>query len=232
MNIKQVRYASDNMGYLIYGGETAAAVDGGAVDDMMTFLRSQELTLKYVLNTHSHFDHTSGNQDILKKSGAALLDNGTLRHEGAFEIDGEKIHVVHTPGHTNDGLTFHAGNVLLTGDTLFTGTVGNCFSGDLKGFFESTKRIMEFPRETVIYPGHDYVRESLIYGKSVEPENEFIDWFLNQYNPDHVFSTLADELKMNLFLRFNEENVISMLKKNKYPADTEFERWTSLMNEY
>ena len=91
---------------------------------------------------------------------------------------------------------------------------------------------MTFPKDTIIYPGHDYVRESLVYGKSVEPDNIEINKFLEKYNPEHIYSTLSDELKINLFLRFNDKKVISMLKKNKCPAETEYERWIALMNEY
>lgn len=232
MKVKQFRYSSDNLGYLIYGEKEAVAVDGGAVDEILVFLESSGLELKYVINTHSHYDHTSGNKGLLNKSAAQFLDNATLLEKKSFEIHGEKINVFHTPGHMNDCLTFQVGNILITGDTLFTGTVGNCFSGNLRGFFESIKFLLTFPKETIIYPGHDYVREALIYGKSVEPDNPDIDRFLEKYNPGHICSTLEDELKINLFLRFNDEKVIAMLREKKLPAETEYERWMALMNEY
>ena len=232
MKVKQFKYSSDNLGYLLYGQKEAAAIDGGAVDKIVKFIEDNGITLKYVLNTHTHYDHTSGDKELIKITGAEYLDNETLRTHKEFEIEGEPVKVHHTPGHMNDCLTFQTGNVLITGDTLFTGTVGNCFSGNLRGFFESIKFFLTFPGETVIYPGHDYVREALIYGKSIEPDNTDIEKFLEKYNPDHIFSTLDDELKINLFLRFNDERVISMLKKKNFPAETEYERWMALMNEY
>jgi hypothetical protein len=58
MNIKQFRYAADNLGYLVYGDKTAIAVDGGAADKIISFVQNRNLELKYVTNTHSHMDHT------------------------------------------------------------------------------------------------------------------------------------------------------------------------------
>ena len=74
MKIKQFRYASDNLGYLIYGEYDAVAVDGGAVGDTMSFTQTEGLTLKFVTNTHSHADHTVGTQQLLDASGAEYLD--------------------------------------------------------------------------------------------------------------------------------------------------------------
>ncbi|MBU0991633.1 MAG: MBL fold metallo-hydrolase [Proteobacteria bacterium] len=232
MNVKQFRYSSDNLAYVIYGKESAAAVDGGAVDDILSFVEKSGLTLKYVSNTHSHYDHIIGNKDLLKRSGARFLDNQTLRNNGFFDVDGENVFVYHTPGHMDDCVIFKAGDTLITGDTLFIGTVGNCFSGDLKGFYESIKLISTFPPETTIYPGHDYVRESLVYARSIEPDNKDILRFLEKYDPSHVFSTLADEMKINFYLRFNDDRIINMLQQKGVPVGTEYERWLGLMKEF
>ena len=232
MKVKQFRYAHDNLAYVIYGNRTAAAVDGGAVDDIIAFIEKEDLTLAYVLNTHSHYDHTSGNDGLLKKTRARFLDNQRLRKDGQFQIDGESVKVFHTPGHMDDCLVFQAGNVLITGDTLFTGTIGNCFSGDLKGFYESIKLISTFPKETIIYPGHDYVREALIYGRSIEPDNQDIIRFLEAYDPGHIVSTLEDEMKINMYLRLNDEKIIHMLSEKGLPVQTEYDRWMSLMKAF
>lgn len=227
--VRQFRYASDNLAYLIHGEKEAAAVDGGAVDEILAFLKEQGLRLVFVLNTHSHYDHTSGNQELLKRSGAAFLENGDLRKKGFFTVDGEKITVYHTPGHTDDCLVFKTGDNLITGDTLFTGTVGNCFSGNLQGFYQSIQMIRSFPPETIIYPGHDYVRESLIYARTIEPGNPDIDRFLASYDPQNVFSTLKEEMKINPYLRLNDPKIIRMLEAEGLPVGTEYERWVSLM---
>lgn len=230
LNIKQFRYSSDNLGYLLYAEKSAIAIDGGAVDQIFSFAGQNGLKIEYVTNTHSHPDHTMGLKSLLGKSGAVYLDHNTLPAKGFIGLDGEKIDVYHTPGHTDDSISFHAGNFLITGDTLFNGTVGNCFSGDLFAFYNSIKRLISFPKDTIIYAGHDYVDYSMSFARLIEPGNGNIDIFLQKYNPEHVCSTLEDELKVNPYLRFNDSKMISVLKEKGLPVSTEFERWESLMS--
>jgi len=230
MNIKQFRYAADNFSYLVYGQRFALAIDGGAVQEILTFVETHGLNLTDVTNTHSHPDHTAGTQELLDDSGSRYMDCKTLLSTKTIDLEGEEIRVYHTPGHTQDSITFHLGQVLITGDTLFNGTVGNCFTGDLKGFYDSIKLLMGFPGATIIYAGHDYVMESMAFAKKLEPDNRAIDLFLKKYEPNHVYSTMDDELKINPYLRFNESKIITLLEKKGLPVATEYERWESLMS--
>jgi hydroxyacylglutathione hydrolase len=229
MKIKQFRYSADNLGYLIYGENEAMAVDGGAVEKILSFVREKNLRLTYVTNTHSHGDHTVGTRRLLETSGAAFLDNKTVREKKAIELADSSIAVYHTPGHTADSVTFHVNNLLVTGDTLFNGTVGNCFSGDLKGFYHSLKHLMSLPDDTVVYAGHDYVKDSMAAARRIEPENQDIDRFLAGYTGNLIRSTLADERKINPYLRFNEPAVVAFLEKQGLAVGTAYERWESIM---
>ena len=65
MEIKQFRYGDGNLAYLVYNGKTAAAIDGGATDNILRFVKEHSLNLEYVLNTHDHADHTPGNSSLL-----------------------------------------------------------------------------------------------------------------------------------------------------------------------
>jgi hydroxyacylglutathione hydrolase len=230
MNIKQFRYPPDNLSYLLYGKNSAVAIDGNAVEAILAYMADKGLTLQFVANTHSHSDHTLGNRAILDQTQAEYLDNTRLLADGRIDIEGRTIEVYHTPGHTSDSIVFHCDNLLITGDTLFNGTVGNCFSGDLKGFYHSIKTLMMLPKETVIYAGHDYVRESMAFAKILEPENADIDAFLKRYDPDHVYSTLSEEYRINPFLRFNDENIVNLLEQRGLPTQTEYDRWVSIMS--
>lgn len=232
MNIKQFRYNGDNLAYLVVGEKEAAAIDAGAVEEILSYVDSEGLILKYVLNTHSHGDHTLGNRRILEKSGATFLSNDTLRGEKMFLLDGNEIGVIPTPGHTEDCLTFEVAGSLVTGDTLFNGTVGNCFSGDLFAFYESIKKIMAYPEDTVIYAGHDYVKESVAFARTIEDGNGHLDTFLSRYDPAHVFSRLADEYLVNPYLRFNDPKLIAIMKGRGLPVEEEYDRWKSLMEVY
>ncbi len=230
MGIRQFRYSSDNLGYLVYGNETALAIDGGAGRAILDFVETNDLQLKYVTNTHKHPDHTAGTGDLVKLSGAEYLSREMLLKAGQVVLDDLSVEVIDTPGHTDDSLSFSVANCLITGDTLFNGTVGNCFSGDLKAFYESVKKLLAYPVATRVYAGHDYVSYAMAFAKIVEPDNAAIDAFLKKYNNAHIYSTLADELEVNPYLRFNAESIIALLKKRGFPVATEYERWLGVMS--
>ncbi|MBU2053787.1 MAG: MBL fold metallo-hydrolase [Proteobacteria bacterium] len=230
LKVKQFHYSADNLGYLVYGKESGMAVDGGAAAEILAFLAERRLSLLYVANTHGHWDHTSGNAALLNAARARLLTGADLTDGGGIALEGEIIRVIHTPGHTEDSRSFHTGEVLIAGDTLFNGTIGNCFSGDLKGFYRSIRKLMALPAETIVYAGHDYVMDSLAFARRLEPENAEIDAYFARYDPNHVFSTLADERKINPYLRFNEPGIAALLERMGLPRETEWERWRSLMS--
>ena len=230
LNVEQLRYGNDNFSYLIYGKRQALAIDAGAWEEILSILERNNLKVAVATNTHQHFDHTSGNDHLLQAIKAQFLDFADLADNREIQIDGEEIFIYRTPGHTADSVCFHAGNVLITGDTLFNGTIGNCFTGDLKSFYLSIKRLMALPDETIICAGHDYVFDSLAFAKRLEPDNKYIDSFKNSYDSNHVVSTMADELRINPYLRFNEDPIIRLLQKRGLPLATEWERWKSLMS--
>jgi hydroxyacylglutathione hydrolase len=230
LKVKQFRYGADNLGYLVCGTESAMAIDGGAAAEIVAFLGEHQLTLKYVANTHDHQDHTSGNGALLAATHARLLTGADLPDDGQISLGGGQVRVIHTPGHTEESRSFYTGKALIAGDTLFNGTIGNCFSGDLEAFYRSIRKLMELPDETLIYAGHDYVKSSLAFARRLEPENRAIGAFLRRYNPKHIFSTLAEEKKINPYLRFNEPGLVKLLAKLRLPRETEWERWQSLMS--
>lgn len=228
MKVLQFRYGLDNLSYLVQGSRTAAAIDGGAVEEIIGYLRSNDLKLRYAVNTHSHPDHTMGTQELLEASGAEFLGHDELIGRGMLELDEGRVEVIPTPGHTLDSVVFHLDNALITGDTLFSGTVGNCFSGDLVGFLGSIKKLMEYPDNTVIYAGHDYVHEAMEATLRLEPDNPDVDAYLKKFDPLHVRSTLREEYPVNRFLRFNHPKIISLLEARGLPVDSELDRWKSL----
>ena len=229
MRIQQFRYGRDNLGYLLYGERQALAIDGGAVEEMLHFVRNNTLRLTGITNTHGHGDHTAGNRRLQELSGAPVFTNDRIRSAKRIEVGSEGIEVLETPGHTADSVCFLAGDILVSGDTLFNGTVGNCFSGDMESFFTSIKKLMTLPPATRVFAGHDYVRDSLAFAAKLEPHNKAIGRYLHRYNPALVVSTLAEEFDINPFFRFNEEEIDALLAARGLRRETEFERWQSLM---
>jgi hydroxyacylglutathione hydrolase len=230
LQIKQFRYAADNLGYLVYGRRQAMALDGGAVPDILTFVENNQLQLLYVANTHSHPDHTGGNSMLLAKTGAFFLDFAMLAANGAVELEDTPIQVMHTPGHTSDSICFYFNDTLISGDTLFNGKAGRCFTGDYAGFFQSIKKILELPKETRLYAGHDYVHEYIEFSRRLEPDNPYLDTYLEKYDPNNLFYTLAEEIRVNPYLRVNDEKIKGILLEKRLPASNESERWRSLLS--
>jgi hydroxyacylglutathione hydrolase len=91
---------------------------------------------------------------------------------------------------------------------------------------------MDLPGETRVYAGHDYVEESLNVAVSIEPENEDIQAYKNAYNKDLIVSCMADELKINPYLRFNTPSMIRRLEDKNMPRQTASQRFASLMEIY
>ena len=230
LTIRQFRYSSDNLAYIIHGTREAVAIDGGATEEILSYLSEKGLELTLVTNTHEHPDHTPGNSQLLGKTKAAVMKPMEAAKKKQIEVDNEAIRVYHTPGHSLDSVTFHIDSRIITGDTLFNGTVGNCFTGDLEAFHNSIKKLMAFPEETIVYSGHDYVTYSMAFARIVEPDNPHIDRFLKKYDPTHVFSTLDDEKRINPYVRYNDPDMIHLLESRGLPVSTEYERWESIMS--
>jgi len=230
LSIKQFRYSSDNLAYLIHGKNDAIAIDGGATEEILSYLSDSGLTLILITNTHDHPDHIPGNRHLHEKTGAALLSPMDAAAGKEILLENHPIKVLHTPGHTMDSVTFHTDDRIITGDTLFNGTIGNCFSGDLKAFYESIKKLMALPDATVVYPGHDYAEYAMAFARVIEPNNPAFDDFLKSRNLETVCSTLSEEKRVNPYLRFNDPKMIRILEDRQLPVNTEFERWESIMS--
>lgn len=143
-----------------------------------------QYSVKYLLNTHGHFDHIKYNGAIKKRFGAPLyihqLDEEMLSSPEKnfssfwgdpvvspaadfFLVDGQKlkfsnweIEVIHTPGHTPGGVSFLIKDWLFTGDTLFAGGVGRIDLPDSSAasMEDSLSRLLRLDPSLQIYPGH------------------------------------------------------------------------------
>ena len=232
MFVRQFRYSRDNLGYFLYSQKQGIAIDSGAPEDIINFAKKNEIEIKYITNTHSHYDHISGNEELIKKTDAKFIDCATIKSDESIIVGNEVIKVFSVPGHTKDSIAFHVDGFLITGDTLFNGTVGNCFTGDLKSFFKSLKCLINYPENTIVYGGHDYVLESMDVARSIENDNIYIDEYIKKYNPDLIQSRLKDELRVNPYIKFNDPKMEMILKDLNLPVENEFERFKSIMDEF
>ncbi len=166
MIFEQIRTGGDrNFAYLV-GDETSK--QGALVDPSYNpqhcIDRASEhhLDLVYLINTHSHSDHTNGNDVIRRKTRAKLVCWGRggevcLGDGEVLSMGGLGLRFIHTPGHTDDSICILVEGHLITGDTLFTGKVGGTdYDQGAHKEFQSLKKLMELPGETTVWPGHDY----------------------------------------------------------------------------
>jgi len=147
-----------NFFYLVIDGKEALIIDGYSSDKIKK--KFDNLELKYIINTHSHEDHTEGN-NFYKELGGKIVgfSEGDIKVSDGDELEfgKTKIRFIHTPGHTEDSICILIDGNLFTGDTLFVGKVGGTGLGkDAKDEWDSLQKLMKLPDSTIIYPGHDY----------------------------------------------------------------------------
>jgi glyoxylase-like metal-dependent hydrolase (beta-lactamase superfamily II) len=104
-----------------------------------------------------------------------------LRDGDVMDVGRLKIEVIHTPGHTPGSVCFLVNGNLFTGDTLFVGAVGrtDLVGASLDSLLDSLeKRLIVLPKDTVIWPGHDYGETpTSTIGREME-ENPYITDFI------------------------------------------------------
>ncbi|MBN2403150.1 MAG: MBL fold metallo-hydrolase [Spirochaetes bacterium] len=147
---------------------------GGNADMIAERAKKENINIKYIFNTHHHFDHTEGNAELKKLTGAKIVmheleDNLVrgdskadirIKDEKLFKLGDIDIQIFHTPGHSPGGLCLYAQGQLFTGDTLFVGDSGrtDLAGGNRPTLGASIRMLMKLPDDTVIWPGHDYGR--------------------------------------------------------------------------
>ncbi len=229
LNIKQFKYRNDNLAYVVYGHSEAIAIDPGCPENIFKFINSKKIKLTYILNTHSHKDHTMGNEGLQKLTGVRLSNRLQLQ---TLYVDSEFVAVIDTPGHTLDSVCFVANKFVITGDTLFVANIGNCSDSNLKLFKESLDKLLDLPSDTLVYPGHDYTKRSLDFACGVDSRNVDIEKFSKWYKKSPVFSKIGWEKKINPYLRAQTNDIKSHLKNKGLCVDTEFDCFNSLMKLY
>ena len=125
-----------------------------------------------ILITHTHRDHIEYISSYLKcfpdikiighPDSKNNFDKNRfipVSNNSTIEVGNMKIKTIYTPGHYFDSICYLIENVIFTGDTVFVGRTGKTISNrsDINELYDSVyKKILKLPRDTYIYPGHDY----------------------------------------------------------------------------
>jgi hydroxyacylglutathione hydrolase len=159
---------------------------GDQPDEILALARDMGVNVKLIANSHAHIDHILGVRGVQSSSGAKFLlhpgDLDIARNAGqhaalmlgrevepppapdaalsdgdVVEVDGVRLSVIHTPGHTQGSVSFYTEGLLFSGDTLFRGSIGRTDlpGGDYAQEMASiVDRLLALPDETVVLPGH------------------------------------------------------------------------------
>jgi glyoxylase-like metal-dependent hydrolase (beta-lactamase superfamily II) len=168
---RQIQRHGDNFSYVVADEQArvAAVVDPSFnAGEVARVVRGERFSLRYIINTHGHFDHVAGNEELKLKFGAKTVahrlsplnvdikvDDGDVLCVGKVEVA-----VIHTPGHTPDSVCLLVEKTrLLTGDTLFVGECGrtDLAGGDARSLYDSLfNKLLRLDDAVQVYPGHDY----------------------------------------------------------------------------
>ena len=188
--------------YLLVSHNEAIAIDAppGACNFYKNLCEQHGFSLKYLLLTHSHFDHIA-EAELVQKLGAKVgihpLDEANCIKPGSdglplmmkvipfqpdflfkddhLKLNGLDFDILHTPGHTPGGVCFMVDNFMFSGDTLFKGSIGNLSftTGDPWLMKESLLKLLEIKKNYIIYPGHGPKTE-------LDLERKTLKYFISQ----------------------------------------------------
>jgi hydroxyacylglutathione hydrolase len=183
MIVKQLE-VGDHMvfSYLIgdeQSGEALVIDPADDADRLIAVADQHGLQITSILNTHFHVDHTMGNAEMARRTGARIICHETegyaLTHPAPEIIalfqaepsppadilvkDGDMIaigdlglQVIHTPGHSPGSISLYLDTMVFTGDTLFVGDGGSWETLEAS----IRQRLFILPGATVVFPGHNY----------------------------------------------------------------------------
>jgi hydroxyacylglutathione hydrolase len=236
MKIKIIPCLKDNYSYLIIDEkkDTACVIDPSESDPIIRYLENNKIDLKFILNTHHHYDHVGGNQKLKEKYNAKIIGfqedkdripgiDILVDDQEIWENENFVAKIIHIPGHTLGHICFYFFNnkLVFTGDTLFSLGCGRIFEGTNLQMYESLKKIKELPKDTKVFCGHEYTLNNSKFCLIHDQNNDNLKNKIKeikkkvQNNLPTVPSTIKEELECNIFLRSKNVESFSKLRDLK-----------------
>ena len=236
MKIQIIPCLKDNYSYLIIDEEsnTACVIDPSEAEPIIKFLENTKIKLKFILNTHHHYDHVGGNQKLKEKYDANVVgykgDKERIPGIDKLVNDQEtwinkkfEAKVIHIPGHTLGHICFYfyKEGWVFTGDTLFSLGCGRIFEGTYEQMFNSLMKLKELPKNTKVFCGHEYTLQNSKFCLTHDKNNQNLKTKINDIKIklkaglSTIPSTIKDELECNVFLRSHNLETFSKLRDLK-----------------
>jgi hydroxyacylglutathione hydrolase len=236
MRVQIIPCLQDNYSYLIIDeyNNTACVIDPSEADPVIEYLENNKIKLKFILNTHHHYDHVGGNQKLKEKYGANIIGyngdkaripgiNILVNDQETWIYENFEAKVIHVPGHTLGHICFYfyKEESIFTGDTLFSLGCGRIFEGTHSQMFDSLMKLKELPQNTKVFCGHEYTKINSNFCVTHDKNNKNLKAKINDMdmkiknNLPTIPSTIKDELECNIFLRSGNVEAFSKLRDLK-----------------
>ena len=236
MEVEIISCLKDNYSYLVIdkGNNSACIVDPSESEPIIEIIKKKKVNLKFILNTHHHYDHVGGNEILKKKFGAKIIafkdDKNRIPFVDILLEDNEiwknlnfEFKVFHIPGHTSGHICFYfyKDNIVFSGDTLFSLGCGRIFEGTYEQMYYSLNKFKELPKETKVYCGHEYTLQNSFFCATYDKNNNELNKKILEVkskrdrNLPTIPSTIGEELACNIFLRAKNLKDFSKLRDLK-----------------
>lgn len=224
MGVEIVSVLSDNYCYWVVCPKTkkAGLIDCPDAESALDLLKKNDWEFIAILNTHHHWDHVGGNEELLRYKKVPIY-GPHLKEEGKIAIGQLEATVLKIPGHTLDHVAYYFPELkaLFCGDTLFVGGCGRLFEGTAEQLFASLNKIKNLPDDTLIYCGHEYTLKNLEFALTVEPNNQTLRKKYEEAKQKRsrgeptIPSTLGEEKAYNPFLRAKDPAELAERRRAK-----------------
>jgi len=229
--VTAIKAFNDNYIWAISGqsNNKIALVDPGDALVCIDYMRKNNLVLSAILITHHHKDHVGGIEKLLEYAkdkawpltvygpateSIAQLDI-TLKEDDTVSLPelNCQFNVLDLPGHTKGHIAYHNEKMVFCGDTLFSGGCGRLFEGTPQQMHHSLSKLAKLAADTLIYCAHEYTQANLAFALAVEPNNTDLHNYAEQVNIKRqqnqvtIPSNIAQELRINPFLRCHEHSI-------------------------
>ena len=236
MKIKIIKCLQDNYSYLIFNetNKNACVIDPSESQPIIDFVEKNNINLKFILNTHHHYDHIGGNIELKKKYNSTIVGfkddkdripgiDFLVTDNQIWKQDDFEAKIIHIPGHTSGHIAYHffKEEKIFTGDTLFSLGCGRIFEGTYNQMFNSLKKLKKLPSETKIYCGHEYTLQNSKFCITHDSENISLKKKITEIKDKikkglpTIPTTSNEEIECNIFLKANDVKSFSKLRDLK-----------------
>jgi len=256
VEVDMIPSLTDNYIFLLReSGGCAAIVDPAEADPVRKFVRNnanfpstggtgtgngKQGPISYIFNTHHHWDHTGGNEELKKEFGCEIFGASSDRDripgidvevkEGShFKFGKEDVQVYETPGHTSGHIIYYlpGAKIAFVGDTLFAMGCGRLFEGTAEQMHKSLQKIVALPPDTHLYFAHEYTVSNAKFAVTVDGGNEDLQSRFKQVtamrseNIPTVPTTVAQELATNPFVRCSNAKIKETIGMEQSGSDVD-----------